>query len=163
MGQNLVNIIFGMKVRQARMEEGMTLSEFASRCDLSPSYVTEIEKGRKYPRADKIMKIAEALGKEYDDLVSIKLAPTLTYLESTLSSNMLQRFPFDEFGLEAGDLVSLLTREPEKASALLHAILDMIRRYDVGEEDFLRAALRSYQEIHENYFPDIETAVLSKS
>ena len=161
MAPNLVNIIFGMKVRQARLEEGLTLSEFAARCELSPSYVTEIEKGRKYPRADKIMKIAEALGKEYDDLVSIKLAPTLTYLESTLSSNMLQRFPFDEFGLEAGDLVNLLTREPEKASALLHAILDMIRRYDVGEEDFLRAALRSYQEIHENYFPDIETAVLS--
>lgn len=161
MGPNLVNIIFGMKVRQARMEEGVTLSEFASRCDLSPSYVTEIEKGRKYPRADKIMKIADALGKDYDDLVSIKLAPTLTYLESTLSSNMLQRFPFDEFGLEAGDLVNLLTREPEKASALLHAILDMIRRYDVSEEDFLRAALRSYQEIHENYFPDIEEAVLA--
>jgi transcriptional regulator with XRE-family HTH domain len=160
MGPNLVNIIFGMKVRQARMEEGMTLSEFASQCDLSPSYVTEIEKGRKYPRADKIMKIADALGKEYDDLVSIKLAPTLTYLESTLASNMLQRFPFDEFGLEAGDLVNLLTREPEKASALLHAILDMIRRYDVSEEDFLRATLRSYQEIHENYFPDIEEAIL---
>ncbi len=161
MGPNLVNIIFGMKVRQARIEAGMTLSEFASRCDLSPSYVTEIEKGRKYPRADKIMKIADALGKDYDDLVSIKLAPTLTYLESTLSSNMLQRFPFDEFGLEAGDLVNMLTREPEKASALLHAILDMIRRYDVSEEDFLRAALRSYQEIQENYFPDIEEAVLS--
>jgi transcriptional regulator with XRE-family HTH domain len=161
MGPNLVNVIFGMKVRQARLEEGLTLSEFASQCDLSPSYVTEIEKGRKYPRADKIMKIAEALGKEYDDLVSIKLAPSLTYLESTLSSNMLQRFPFAEFGLEAGDLVNLLTREPEKASALLHAILDMIRRFDVSEEDFLRAALRSYQEINENYFPDIEEAVLT--
>jgi transcriptional regulator with XRE-family HTH domain len=63
MSPNLVNIIFGMKVRQARLEEGLTLSEFAAQCDLSPSYVTEIEKGRKYPRADKIMKIAEALGK----------------------------------------------------------------------------------------------------
>ncbi|MGB5060166.1 MAG: helix-turn-helix transcriptional regulator, partial [Candidatus Promineifilaceae bacterium] len=83
MSPNLVNIIFGMKVRQARTENGLTLSEFASQCDLSPSYVTEIEKGRKYPRADKIIKIAETLGKEYDDMVSIKLAPSLTYLEST--------------------------------------------------------------------------------
>ena len=158
MSPNLVNIIFGMKVRQARTENGLTLSEFAAQCDLSPSYVTEIEKGRKYPRADKIMKIAETLGKEYDDLVSIKLAPSLTYLESTLSSTILQKFPFGEFGLEAGDLVNLLTREPERASALLHAILEMIRRYDMKEEDFLRAALRSYQEIHENYFQDVEDA-----
>jgi hypothetical protein len=71
---------------------------------------------------------------------------------------MWQRFPFAEFGLEAGDLVNLLTREPEKASALLHAILEMIRRFDVKEADFLRAALRSYQEINENYFPDVEEA-----
>lgn len=137
MSPNLVNIIFGMKVRQARTEAGLTLSEFAQQSDLSPSYVTEIEKGRKYPRADKIIKIAEVLGKEYDDLVSIKLAPSLTHLESTLSSTILQRFPFGEFGLEVGDLVTLLTREPERASALLHAILDMIRHYDIREEDFL--------------------------
>ena len=71
MSVDLVQVIFGMKVRQARSEAGLTLSEFAVQCELSPSYVTEIEKGRKYPRADKIMKMAEVLGKEYDDLVSL--------------------------------------------------------------------------------------------
>ena len=63
MATNLVNIIFGMKLRQARMEAELTLTEFAQQCELSPSYVTEIEKGRKYPRVDKIMKIAEVLEK----------------------------------------------------------------------------------------------------
>ncbi len=161
MGLNLVHIIFGMKVRQARMEAGLTLSEFARQCELSPSYLTEIEKGRKYPRADKIMKMAEALGKNYDDLVSIRLAPSLTYLESTLSSAVVQRFPFEEFGVEPGDLIELLTRVPDKSSALLHAALEIVRRYDLKEEDFLRAALRSYQEIHENYFPELEEAALA--
>ncbi|MFN2138430.1 MAG: helix-turn-helix domain-containing protein [Candidatus Promineifilaceae bacterium] len=158
MGLDLINVIFGMKVRQARTDAGLTLSEFAALCDLSPSYVTEIEKGRKYPRTDKIAKIAEALNRDYDELVSIKLPPSLTYLESALSSTVMQRFPFDEFGFEAGDLVNLLTRRPDKASALLHAVLEMARRYDLSEEEFLRAALRSYQEIHENYFPDLEEA-----
>lgn len=161
MSLDLINIIFGMKVRQARIEADLTLSEFAAECELSPSYVTEIEKGRKYPRADKIMKMADALGKSYDDLVSIRLDPSLTYLESTLSSSAIQRFPFEEFGLEAGDLVTLLTRKPDKASALLHAILEIGRRYDLREEDFLRAALRSYQEIHENYFPELEEAAIA--
>lgn len=161
MSTNLVNIIFGMKVRQARTEAGLTLTEFADQCELSPSYMTEIEKGRKYPRADKIMRMAEVLGKDYDDLVSIKLAPSLTYLESTLSSAILRRFPFGEFGLEAGDLVNLLTREPVKASALLHAFLEIGRRYDLQEEDVLRAILRSYQEIHENYFQELEDAALA--
>jgi transcriptional regulator with XRE-family HTH domain len=81
MSVDLVHTIFGMKVRQARSEAGLTLSEFAAQCELSPSYMTEIEKGRKYPRADKIMKMGEVLGKDYDDLVSIKLGPSLAYLE----------------------------------------------------------------------------------
>jgi transcriptional regulator with XRE-family HTH domain len=160
MGLDLINIIFGMKVRQARQEAGLTLTELARISELSPSYLTEIEKGRKYPRADKIVKMAAALGKEYDDLVSIKLAPSLRYLESTLSSATVQRFPFEEFGLEPGDLLNLMTREPDRASALLHAVIEITRRYDLQEEDFIRAALRSYQEIHENYFPELETAAL---
>ena len=66
MNTELVNIIFGVKIRQARLEDGLTLSEFAQRCDLSPSYITEIEKGRKYPKPDKILKMAEVLDKSYD-------------------------------------------------------------------------------------------------
>jgi transcriptional regulator with XRE-family HTH domain len=158
MNQVLVNIILGMKVRQARMERGMTLTEFAERCDLSPSYLTEIERGRKYPKADKILRMAEVLGKGYDELVSTKLAPGLNYLETALASPLLQEFPFEEFGLELADLVHMLTRVPAKASALLHAMLEMGRQYNLKEEHFLRAALRSYQEIHENYFADIEEA-----
>jgi len=37
MGVDLINIIFGMKVRRARTEAGLTLTEFASRCAPSPS------------------------------------------------------------------------------------------------------------------------------
>jgi transcriptional regulator with XRE-family HTH domain len=161
MSLDLVTIIFGMKVRQARLEAGMTLTDLARASELSPSYLTEIEKGRKYPRADKIVRMAGALGVGYDDLVSIKLAPSLRYLEKTLSSTTVQRFPFEEFGLEPADALGLMTREPERASALLHAVLEIARRYDLKEEDFMRAALRSYQEIHENYFPDLEDAALA--
>jgi transcriptional regulator with XRE-family HTH domain/Zn-dependent peptidase ImmA (M78 family) len=161
MSINLVNVIFGMKVRQARTEADLTLTEFAEQCELSPSYVTDIEKGRKYPRADKIMRMADVLGKEYDQMVSIKLPPSLTYLESTLSSAILRRFPFEEFGFEPGDLVTMLTREPDKASALLHAVLDIGRRYDLKEAEFLRAALRSYQEMVENYSQELEDAALA--
>ena len=161
MASDLVNIIFGMKLRQARTEADLTLTEFAVQCELSPSYVTEIEKGRKYPRYDKILKMAEVLDKSYDELVSIKLSSSLAHLETALSSSMLRQFPFDEFGIEISDLVALLTRAPDKASALLHAILEIGRRYDMKEEHFLRAALRSFQEIQENYFQDLEDAAVT--
>ena len=158
MNSQLINIIFGMKVKQARLDTGMTLTEFASQSDLSPSYVTEIEKGRKYPRADKIMKIAEVLDKNYDDLVSIRLEPPLTHLGTALSSPVLGQFPFEEFGIEMSDIVGVLTRSPDKASALLHAVSEVGRQYDLQEHHFLLSALRSYQELHDNYFPDLEDA-----
>ncbi len=157
---NLVNIIFGMKIRQARMEGNMSLSEFAARADLSPSYVTEIEKGRKHPKPDKIIKMAQVLGKDYDELVSIKLGPSLAYMETLLSSPLLHQFPFEEFDLSTSDLINLFTRAPDKASALFHTILEIGRQYDMKEEHFLRAALRSYQELHENYFQELEDAAV---
>lgn len=159
MKTELINIIFGMKIRQSRIEANMSLSEFANRCDLSPSYITEIEKGRKYPKNDKIMKMADVLDQDYDNLVSIKLSPSLTHLETILSSPILGEFPFEEFGLDPNNIVSIFTRIPDKASALAHAILDIVRQHNIKEEHFLRAALRSYQELHENYFQDIEDAV----
>lgn len=160
MNNELVNIIFGMKIRQARQEAGLTSTELAAAADLSPSYLTEIEKGRKYPRADKILRMADALGKSYDDLVSIKLSPSLAYLETALASPLLREFPFEAFGLDVSHLLDLLTRVPDRASALLHALLEIARQYDMKEEHFLRAMLRSYQEIHDNHFPEIEDAAI---
>jgi transcriptional regulator with XRE-family HTH domain/Zn-dependent peptidase ImmA (M78 family) len=158
MNTELVNIIFGLKVKQARRAAGLTLSELAAASELSPSYMTEIEKGRKYPRADKILRMAEALKTPYDELVSILLGPTLAHLETALKSPLLQEFPFEEFGLDISDLVDLLTRAPAEVSALLHAILEIGRQYDLREEHFFWAMLRSFQEIHDNYFPDLEEA-----
>ena len=102
--------------------------------------------------------MAQVLGVSYDQLVSMKLDPSLSYLESALASPLLQEFPFEEFGLEISTLVNLLTRAPVKASALIHAIVEVSRRYDLKEEHFLWAALRSYQELHDNYFPEVEEA-----
>ncbi|MGH2536932.1 MAG: helix-turn-helix domain-containing protein, partial [Candidatus Promineifilaceae bacterium] len=158
MSAERVNIVFGMKLRQARQAAGLSLVELAAAAGLSPSYLTEIEKGRKHPRAAKIMAIAQALGVPYDALVSIRLAPSLAYLENALDSPLLREFPFAEFGLDPAQVIELLTQAPDQASALLHAILEIGQQYDLKEEHFLRAMLRSYQELHANYFPEIEAA-----
>ena len=92
----------------------MSAVEFAKKIHLSPSYLTEIEKGRKYPKVAKIMAMARALDKEFDDLVSIKLGPSLAVLETMLASPLVQQFPFAEFGVEIGDLATMLTRPRSK-------------------------------------------------
>lgn len=152
-------VIFGMKLRQYREQAGLSLTDFASRSRLSTSYITEIEHGKKYPKAEKIARMADVLGKDYDDLVSIRLDEELTPLAGFLSSPVLHNFPYHLFGLSPAQVVELLTRQPAETSALVNALAGIAERYNIGVEHLFRSALRSYQELHENYFPEIESAV----
>lgn len=161
MAFNPIHVIFGLKLRQARLEKGLSVTELAERSQLSPSYITEIEKGRKYPKADKILRLAQALGYDYDELVSRRLDPPLSFLESSLTSQLLHDFPLEMFGVDPATVVEILTRSPAEMSALLQALRDMARGYNIREEHLYRAALRSYQEHHNNYFEDLEQTAAS--
>jgi transcriptional regulator with XRE-family HTH domain len=152
-------VIFGMKLRQFREQAGLSLTDLGSRINLSTSYLTEIEHGKKYPKAEKIARMADALGRNYDDLVSIRLDEQLSPLSDFLASPVLHNFPFHLFGISPAQVVELMTRQPLEASALVNALIGIAESYNIGVEHLYRSALRSYQELHENYFPDIERAV----
>lgn len=152
-------VIFGMKLRQFREQAGLSLTDLGVRTRLSTSYLTEIEHGKKYPKAEKIARMAEALGRNYDDLVSIRLDEELSPLSDFLGSAALHNFPFHLFGISPAQVVELMTRQPLEASALVNALIGIAGQYNIGVEHLYRSALRSYQELHENYFPDIERAV----
>ena len=57
----VVRLIFGLKLRELRQERGLSPAELARACDVSVSYLNEIEKGKKYPKADKILSLSKAL------------------------------------------------------------------------------------------------------
>src|SRR5260370_1549966 len=86
-------VIFGMKLRQFREQAGISLTDLGVRTKLSTSYLAEIEHGKKYPKAEKIARMAEALGRNYDDLVSIRLDEELSPLSDFLGSGPLHNFP----------------------------------------------------------------------
>jgi predicted transcriptional regulator len=152
-------VIFGMKLRQYREQAGLSLTDLGVRAKLSTPYLTEIEHGKKYPKAEKIERLAEALGRSYDDLVSIRLDQELSPLADFLASPLLHNFPYHMFGISPSQVVELMTRQPAEASALVSALLGIAEQYNIGVEHFYRAALRSYQELNENYFTELEQAV----
>lgn len=57
-----IRLVFGLKLKQLRLDKGMSLTELAQKSGLSMSYINEIEKGKKYPKSDKIVALAEAMG-----------------------------------------------------------------------------------------------------
>jgi transcriptional regulator with XRE-family HTH domain len=158
-GEDL-RFILGLKLKSLRHERGTTLSELALRSGLSISYLSEIEKGKKYPKPEKLIEIAHALGVAFEDLVSPQVSAELDPVKAVFSSDFLQGFPFELFGVQPEDLFGLATDHPERAAALIRALLDIGRTYDVQVEQFLLAALRSYQQMNANYFPDLEDAAI---
>ncbi|UYZ59252.1 helix-turn-helix domain-containing protein [Hymenobacter latericus] len=157
----VVRLIFGLKLRQLRQERGLTPAALSQAVDVSVSYLNEIEKGKKYPKADKIMAFARVLGVSYDELVSLHLGKRLAPISELLQSDVLREFPLDMFGLDPARLIEMISDAPTRVMAFISTILELARNYEMRQENFYLAALRSYQEMHDNYFDDLEDAVRS--
>jgi XRE family transcriptional regulator, fatty acid utilization regulator len=151
-----IRILFGLKLRQLRLDKALTQYDLADLSGLSVSYINEIEKGKKYPKTEKIIALASAMGVTYDALVSLQLSKKLEPIYDLLRSNLLRDLPLSMFGVEPADLLELLANAPTKLSAFISTIMEIGRQYNLGVEDFYFAVLRTYVEMHENYFADIE-------
>lgn len=141
------------------MQKGLSLQEIANKVGFSVSYLNEIEKGKKFPKSEKIMALADCLAVEYDQLVSLKLHNDLEPIADILNSTVLSDLPLDMFGIDASDFVDLMSKAPSKISAFINTLKEISRTYDIQNIDFFEAVLRSYQEMNDNYFADIELLV----
>ncbi len=159
MQEDYIRLIFGLKVKQVRMNKGLSLFKLSKMTGLSKSYLNEIEKGKKYPKTDKILNLAEALETGYDDLVSLKLDKNLAPVADILQSDMFKEIPLEIFGIEERDLIDIIANAPAKVSAFISTLLEIGNNHNMTKEGFFLASLRSYQEANDNYFPEIEKAV----
>jgi len=157
-GPDNLRLLLGLKVRAARDQCGWTLQELSRRSGLAVSYLSEIEKGKKFPKPEKLLGLASALGTPYEELVSTRVDEELEALSAFAGSEFLREFPFHLFGLAAGDLFDLVSGDPKRAGALLRTFGEIALRHDVEVEELLFAALRSYRQLHDNSFPELEAA-----
>jgi len=153
-----LRFILGIKIKQSRQAAGYSLKELSERTGLSISYLSEIEKGKKYPKPEKIIQLANALNRSFDELVSLQLEDDLNPLSALLNSPVLKDFPLQQFGIGLADIFDLVNDSPSKAGAFVRTLLEISRGYDMNVEHFLLASLRSYQKMHLNYFEELEAA-----
>jgi len=158
--QNLIKLIFGLKIKYLRNQKEFSYKELSELSGIGLSYLHEIEKGKKYPKADKIMKLSDVLQVDYDDLVSLKSNRTLQPVLDLIKSDIFKVFPLENFGLERDKLIELFLYAPERLNAFVSTIEKVIRSHHVSLDDFYLSALSSYQNIHNNYFKDLEDAVI---
>ena len=161
--KDYIKLIFGLKLKQARTNKNLSLFGLAKITDLSKSYLNEIEKGKKYPKTDKIILLSEKLDVSYDHMVSLKLDNNLAPIGEILKSGILKEIPLDIFGIQENDLIDIIANAPAKVNAFISTIIEIAQHYNLTRESFFLAALRSYQEAHNNYFEDLELKVLQFS
>ena len=152
-------ILFGLKVKQLRQGRGLSFSDLSQSSHLSVSYLNEIEKGKKYPKEDKLKALADALGVGYEQLVSTELSKSLAPVGELLQSNFLNELPLDLFGIELSKVVEIIANAPVRVGAFISTLLELSRNYALKEENFYFGALRAYLELHNNYFEELEQAV----
>ncbi|MCF6361083.1 MAG: helix-turn-helix domain-containing protein [Cyclobacteriaceae bacterium] len=153
-----VRFIFGLKLKQLRAENNYSLSQLSGLTNISKSYLNEIEKGKKYPKPEKIGNLAKALNTSYDNLVSLQLSKQLTPISALVKSDILNELPLEFFGLSANDLLVILASAPIQFSAFVDALIRIGREHDFKVESLYFSVLRSFQEMNNNYFPELETA-----
>lgn len=154
--QETLRFVFGMKLRSLRHDKELSLKELAKKTGLSPSYLNEIEKGRKYPKAEKIAVLANALDEKYENLISLELKKEFQIIQNIIDKRMFSGLPFEIFGIPAGTIFELMAEHPKKIRALVGTILEIARGHNIQVDDVFFALLRSYIDMHENYFPAIE-------
>ena len=151
-----IRLIFGLKLKQIRTDKKLSLFGLAKLTGLSKSYLNEIEKGKKYPKPDKIVLLAEHLEVPYDHFVSLKLDKNLAPVGEILQSKILKEIPLDLFGIKENVLIDIVANAPAKVNAFISTIIKIAQNYNLTRESFFLASLRSYQEAHNNYFEEIE-------
>jgi len=157
--EEYIRLIFGLKLKQIRTEKNLSLFGLSKLTNISKSYLNEIEKGKKYPKTDKIALLSQVLDVPYDNMVSLKLDKNLAPLGEILQSKILKEIPLDLFGIQEADLIDIISNAPAKVNAFISTLIKIAQNYNLSRESFFLAALRSYQEAHNNYFEDIELSV----
>ena len=159
MSQQNAKIILGLKIRQLRERLGISPQDMHERTGISLSYFNEIEKGKKYPKGDKLAAIADALDTSVDYLTDTQLDAELSPVGDLLQSNFLNELQLPLFGIELQKVVEVIANSPTRVSAFISTLLALSRDYELREENFYFGALRSYLELNRNYFDDLEDAV----
>ncbi|MEK7257643.1 MAG: helix-turn-helix domain-containing protein [Bacteroidota bacterium] len=151
-------ILFGLKLKQLRRERNLNFAAFAQQTGMSVSYLNEIEKGKKFPSEDKLGLLAQALGVPAGELVSLEFDKHLTPVSELLNSNFLNELPLELFDIDLSKVVEIIANAPAKVGAFISTLVELSRNYALAEENFYFGALRSFLEMNNNYFEDIEQA-----
>ena len=141
----------GTKIRSLRKTYGLTLEDLSVRCiqinsDVAPSvsYLSLIETGRRVPSEKLLYLLADVFQKEI-----------AWFLDESIPLEPVQKVSGSLPGI---DMMSLEPNFLFSKEILESAIPAMLTQSGTSGRQFAHILIRSYQEKHQNQFPDLERA-----
>lgn len=152
-------VLIGLNIKRFRQQSKLSFRMLAAKTGLSVSYLNEVENGKKAASTASLYKIADALKTTAAALVDIDQNDQALQALNILNSDIMNDLPVEIFGLDKGKILKILGGEPSRMQAFLNTLIEIGRNNNITKEYFYYAALRSYQELKNNYFEDLEKAV----
>ncbi len=85
----------GLKIRERRLEKGITQEHIANKLDVNPSHISNIERGRANPSLTAIVKIANILDCSVDYFISAEYTyKTDKDKQLTLDDKIMQKLKY---------------------------------------------------------------------
>jgi predicted transcriptional regulator/DNA-binding Xre family transcriptional regulator len=156
----LDSLTIGRRIRQLRVDRGLTLDALATALDRAPSQVSVIENGKRELKLGELQKLARVLGTSLDELLSPEPPSKRAALEIALER--AQRGPlYASLPLPALPVRKTLSDEAIETILGLHDELERLHRERAATPEEARRAnaeLRAEQRKAGNYFPELEKA-----
>jgi transcriptional regulator with XRE-family HTH domain len=143
----------GQRLKEVRREKGMTLKQVAEASGMSPTHISEIERGKTSPTVGALRKIAGALGKDTAFFVEDKAMPRVSVVKKEDRDTVLLPGVDDTFvtaralttGIPAGRVNVVLIDDGEGGERLPHShdgeeailVLKGEVRVTVGDDEFV--------------------------
>lgn len=121
---------FGKFIEQKRKEKNMTLRGFAAKLEIAPAYMSDIEKGHRYPPdKDKLEQMAEILelsAAEKDDMYDLAAGEK----DNTVSPDL----PEYIMGTQKARVALRMARDTGATDATWQKVIDMLEAEQTTEQ-----------------------------
>lgn len=143
----------GKRLKEVRKSKEMTLKEVAQASGMSPTHISEIERGKTSPTVGALRKIATALGKDTAYFVEDEPLPRVSVVKKEARETVFLKGQGDAFvtgkllttGIPAGRIKLVLVEENEGGSMEPHShegeeallVMSGKARVKVGDDEFV--------------------------
>jgi len=158
--EGLDPLTLGRRLRQLRLDRGMTLEALAAEIGRAPSQLSVIENGRRELKLGELQKFARVLGVSLDELLSPEPPNRRAALEIALERAGRGTI-FTSLHLAPVPVRKTLSDEAIETILALHDELERLHRDRAATPEEARRAnteVRADQRRRGNYFPELEAA-----